>query len=252
MKPLFKILLKYYLKYITKLAMLIHRPVIIAIAGSDNLPFVKKEIKRALLDLGLNVRANPKNFNTEIGLPLAVLHLPSGYNSYKNWIYTLAHAPLAIFKSDFPKYLVLSLGASEAGDIKYLLTLVKPKIAVITNITQKHLEGFDGINELFSEYEYLIKKLNKNCTLIINRDIARYELLVKNCRANILNYGIENKSDYQALEIEKKIYGQVVKIKNSEIKEYILNKHGQHHVYALLAGLIIKDYAERQISKTEK
>lgn len=250
MKPIFKTILKYYLKYITKLVLFIHKPIIIAVAGSTNKPFVKKELKRILLSAGLTVRANPKNFNTEIGLPLSVLYLPSGFNSYRNWISTIINAPLVIFQKNFPKYLVLSLGSSDPGDMKYLLTIAKPKIVVITNITQRHLEGFDGIDELYSEYIYLIKKLNNENILIINKDISRSDLLCKECKAKVITYGIENQSDYYAKKIDKDINGLKISIENrGEQKLFSLNKHGNHHVYALLVGLIIKDYVDQQTAK---
>jgi UDP-N-acetylmuramyl pentapeptide synthase len=78
MKSFFKQLLKYYLKYITKLVLFIHKPVIIAVAGSTNKTFVRDEIRNILEKKGFSVRANPRSFNTEIGLPLAILDLPSG------------------------------------------------------------------------------------------------------------------------------------------------------------------------------
>ena len=55
MKIIFKIILQYYLKYITKLVLAIHRPTIIAIAGSTNKTFVKDEINRVLGELLKNL-----------------------------------------------------------------------------------------------------------------------------------------------------------------------------------------------------
>ena len=85
MKKILKIFLKLYLKILTKIALCIHRPLVIAVAGSINKPFVKMAIKDVLTEAGFKCRANPKNFNTEIGLPLAILYLESGYNSYRKW-----------------------------------------------------------------------------------------------------------------------------------------------------------------------
>jgi len=85
MKTFLKQLLKYYLKYITKLVLAIHQPLIIGLTGSTNVIFTRDEIKRQLAQTGLAARSNPKNFNTEIGLPLAILNLPSGYNSYRHY-----------------------------------------------------------------------------------------------------------------------------------------------------------------------
>src|SRR3989339_92491 len=119
MKKIFKIILQYYLKFITKLVLLIHRPTVIAISGSVNKSFFRDEIKKVLAEQGKTVRANPKNFNTEIGLPLAILNIESGYNSYRAWLPIIWKAFLAIFQKNFPEYLVLELGVSQRGDMRY-------------------------------------------------------------------------------------------------------------------------------------
>jgi len=248
MKLLFKTILKHYLKYITKFVLLIHRPTIIVVAGSTNKPFVRDEIKRILETAGKSVRANPKNFNTEIGLPLAVLGLPSGYNSYKNWLPIIFKAPGKVFSKNFPEFFILMLGTSDPGDMKYLLKIIKPKIAVITDITQRYLEGFSDLNELVWEYEYLVKKLPKNGLLALNNDNERIKKLNKFTKANTVYFGVSGDSMFRALEIEKTNYGQRVKIKQSDntIVEHKIKKFGLHHVYAFMIGLIIKKYVSQK------
>lgn len=241
MKFLFKIILKFYLKYITKLVLLIHQPVIIAVAGSTNKVFVKDEIKRVLLDKGLTVRVNPKNFNTEIGLPLAILNLPSGYNSFKNWLPIILKAPLAIFQFNFPKYLVLGLGASDPGDMKYLLTIVRPKISVITDITQRYLEGFSDMDKLVGEYEKLASRTKKDGLLILNYDNVRIRQIGRKNKRTTEFFGIHNGAGWQAVNVSRGEQGEIVKVGHSGIiNEYKLNRFGRHHVYSLLIGLIIK------------
>ena len=170
MKTALKQFLKYYLKYITKLVLLIHRPLVIGVTGSINEVFTKDEIKRQLTATGLEARSNPKNFNTEIGLPLAILNLPSGYGSYKDWLPIIWQAFESIFNLKFPKILILGLGVSDPGDMKYLMSLVKPKIAVITDITQRYIASFADMNKLAKEYEYFIKLMDKDGYLILNHD----------------------------------------------------------------------------------
>ncbi|PIR12864.1 hypothetical protein COV49_04085 [Candidatus Falkowbacteria bacterium CG11_big_fil_rev_8_21_14_0_20_39_10] len=241
MKFIFKLTLKYYLKYITKLVLLIHRPVIIAVAGSTNKVFVKDEIKKVLLDKGLSVRVNPKNFNTEIGLPLAILNLPSGYNSFKNWLPIIFKAPLAIFQFDFPKYLVLGLGASDPGDMKYLLTIVQPKISIITDITQRYLEGFSDMDKLVGEYEKLADRTKKNGLIVLNYDNIRVRQIGRKNKKATEFFGSQNGAGWQAVKVERGEQGEIAKVShNGIIKEYKLNRFGRHHVYSLLIGLIIK------------
>ncbi len=246
MKILFKKLLQYYLKYITKLVLILHRPTIIAIAGSTNKTFVKDEIGKVLKEQGTSVRLNPKSFNTEIGLPLAILKLPSGYNSYKNWLPIILKALKRLVQFDFPKYLVLELGISDPGDMKYLLSIIKPKIVVITDITQRYIEGFDDMDDLIDEYEYLVKKTKKNSTILLNYDNERIKNLAK-ISDKYVYYGLKDGSLWQAVEIKKETRGLMTKVSHNDIvKEYIIHSFGEHHVYALLIGLIIKEYVKKE------
>jgi UDP-N-acetylmuramoyl-tripeptide--D-alanyl-D-alanine ligase len=275
MKFIFKKILQYYLKYITKFVLFIHRPTIIAIAGSTNKTFVKDEISKILKEssfakatedgeginpapfrqsisdtkrqlperCGVSVRSNPKSFNTEIGLPLAILNLPSGYNSYKNWLPIIFKAGIKIFQFNFPKFLVLEVGVSDPGDMKYLLTIIKPKIVVITDITQRYLEGFEDMDALVEEYEYLVKKVNKKGLVVLNYDNPRIKKMANISRNKIKFFGFGDGADCRAVEIKKESGGQLIKIKHNNIlSEHKINRFGNHHIYALLVGLIIKQY----------
>jgi UDP-N-acetylmuramoyl-tripeptide--D-alanyl-D-alanine ligase len=238
MRSIFKTLLKYYLKYITKIVLFIHKPIIIAISGSTNKNFVKGEIKKILEDKGFKVRGNPLNFNTEIGLPLAILYLPSGYNEYKKWLPSLIKAPLIIFRRDFPKYLVLTMGTSDEGDMKYLLSIVKPQISVITDITQRYLEGYSGIDNLVKEYKLLSQKTSD--LLIINNDNERIKELKSHTEAKIKSFGFNKDSDLVIEKIKKVENGQEITIKTGgENKVFKIKRFGKHHAYALAIGIII-------------
>ncbi|MEA3464282.1 MAG: Mur ligase family protein [Patescibacteria group bacterium] len=265
MKKVFKLLLKYYLKYITKFVLLIHRPTIIAIAGSTNKTFVKEEVCRVLRALEKNVRANPRSFNTEIGLPLAILYLPSGYNSYKNWLPIIFKSFLAIFQRDFPQYLVLELGVSEPGDMKYLLSIIKPRLAIITDITQRYLESFSDMDRLVGEYERLVKKVKKNGLVALNYDNIRIRNLAKVAKAPVEFFGLQNGAHWQAVKINSSAIlrgkgrsshynfseggeeqGQTIKVShNNIVKKYKIKYFGKHHIYSLLIGLIIKNYVTK-------
>jgi UDP-N-acetylmuramoyl-tripeptide--D-alanyl-D-alanine ligase len=242
MKPFFKTILKYYLKYITKLVLFIHKPVIIAISGSTNKTFVKDEIRRVLENKGPGVRANPKNFNTEIGLPLAVLNLPSGYNSYKNWIPTIKESLFCIFKKSFPNYLVLELGVSRMGDMKYLLSIVEPKISIITDITQRYLESFSGMDDLVGEYKLLVQNTDRDGTVILNADNARVKSLAEFSKAKVEFFGTRDGADWQAKDIKRGERGEIFSVfHSSNVRDLEIGRFGLHNIYASIVGIIIDE-----------
>jgi len=249
-KKVLKFFLKLYLKLLTKLAILIHRPKIIAIAGSVNKSFFRDEIKRVLIEKKYSVRANPKNFNTEIGLPLAILNLPSGYNSYKNWLPIIWQASKALWQK-FPEFLVLELGVSDQGDMSYLLSLIKPDIAVITDITQRYSEGFDDMDELVDEYKILVKKINSSGLVVLNIDNERVKNLAGETKAKVQTFSLKNTADWQAEVIKKTTEGQMIKIKNqNNILNHAINRFGCQHAQAFLTALAIGAFYER--SQEEK
>ena len=243
MKFFFKIILKYYLKYITKTVLFLHQPKIVAVCGSINKTFVRDEIVRNFKKEKKSVRANPKNFNTEIGLPLAILNVSSGYNSYRGWISPIIEALKAVFQKKFPKYLVLEFGISQKGDMKYLLSIVSPKIFVITDITQRYVELFSGMDELFEEYEYLAEKISKNDWLVLNYDNIKIRELAKRTLAKVVSFGEQNfSSEWRIAKIEKNPQGQKVSISyQGKEKKYQLNRFGKHHAFALVASLAVKN-----------
>src|SRR3989339_1143710 len=129
MKNLFKKIIQHYLKLFTKIILWRHKPFIVAVAGSTNKTTTKDYILKFLREKygEKEVRGNPKSYNTEIGLPLAILYLDSGESSALRWLKILVQAKMrALFGRKFPKKLVLELGVEEKGDMKPLLEMVRP------------------------------------------------------------------------------------------------------------------------------
>ena len=76
-----------------------------------------KQLIAALIAPHRRVAANPANFNTEIGLPLAVLAAPEG-----------------------TEVLVLEMGMRGFGQIDELARIAEPDVGVITNVGPVHIE----------------------------------------------------------------------------------------------------------------
>ncbi len=249
MKYLFRNIIQTYLKYLTKLVLFIQRPFVVAVAGSANKYFFKEKINEILRSQGLSVRSNPKSFNTKIGLPLAILDLPSGYSVWRNWLPIIFRAPMAIFKK-FPKILVLELGVSDHNEMKCLLSIIQPKIAVITDITQRYLEGFSDFDELAGEYELLAHRIEKDGLLILNYDNPKIREIGKNISAPKIFFSLEEKTPedlgpdffWQAQNIKRVERGEsfTVKIGGNE-QTLQTDRFGAHHIQALLASLIISE-----------
>ena len=128
----------------------------------------------------------------------------------------------------------LELGISRPGDMKYLMSLVRPKIAVITDITQRYIESFADMDELVGEYKHFVELIGKNSYLLLNYDNARIKKLAEFTKAKIIPLELENNGlleNYWLGEItEKNTNGLAVKVTTGrKTKNYQINRFGQHH-----------------------
>jgi UDP-N-acetylmuramyl pentapeptide synthase len=109
-------------------------PLVVAIAGNRGKTVFKRTLTE-LLQRGHAVRANPRSYNTDIGLPLAVLGLEINPRDWKAVLATLGAATLrALLHRERLDMLVLELGARQPGDMAALLRVVRPDWAIVTNL----------------------------------------------------------------------------------------------------------------------
>lgn len=240
MKKILKQFLKLYLKTIARLILFLHKPKIIAVAGSINKVFIKERIIKTLEEKKYTTFNTDKNFNTEIGLPLAILGLSrSGYHSYKLWLPIIKESFSKIFTTKYPQYLVISYGISDPGDMKYLLSITgKPFITIINNISQRYLEGFKNMDSLSQEFKTLAQQSQK--ATILNIDNKRIEEISQSIE-NKITYGLSNDADWQILNIDKTKTGQSFTCRNKTGEEHYLDikRFGEHHVHAEIIAEII-------------
>ncbi|MEA3449992.1 MAG: Mur ligase family protein [Patescibacteria group bacterium] len=254
MKPILKFFLKHYLRFFARLSIAINKPIVIAVSGSINMLFAKEAIKKILTQNNYKIHTNVKNFNTAIGMPLTILNLPSAYSSYHNWIPIMLHAPKKIFLHRETEILILNYGTSNPGDIKDLLKIAKPNIAVICNLTKRHLEGFSDMGQLAGEYQCLINSLNNDGLVVLNNDNRRLHDLALKTKKTKITFSIKRKSDYQVTDIVKTKQGMSFSvIKNSKnISNIQTKRHGEHHIYAALIATIVNDHVKQKINKTKR
>ena len=59
---------------------------------------------------------------------------------------------------------------SKAGEINQLSKMIKPNLAVITNIAEAHIENFSNIKGIAKAKSEIINNIQKNGAVILNRD----------------------------------------------------------------------------------
>ena len=117
---------------------------VIGITGSTGKTSVK-DICRALLPA--EVQASPENFNTEIGLPLAVLAAPEG-----------------------TEVLVLEMGMRGPGQVAELCAIAAPDVGVITNVGPVHVELLGSVEAIAAAKAEIIDGLREGGTAVVPAD----------------------------------------------------------------------------------
>lgn len=131
-----------YLRYFARKALTKHNPTIIGIAGS-----VGKSSTRNAIEAILKDHFPIKSVgNSETGIPLGILGMKPHNYSRKDWVAMLARSPLNLNFLKGTKYLIVEMGIDDPfppKNMEYLLSIVKPDIAISLNVSATHTMQFE-------------------------------------------------------------------------------------------------------------
>ncbi|BCN28963.1 UDP-N-acetylmuramate--L-alanine ligase [Anaeromicropila herbilytica] len=120
-----------------------------------------------------------------------------------------------------------------------------PKVSIILNVEEDHLDFFKDINDIRHSFLEFAKKLPKDGTLIINGDIDDVSYFTESLDCNIITYGIGDKEyNYSATNIEydEMGHGHYDLIIDGKITEHItLNVVGLHNISNSLSAIALSN-----------
>lgn len=187
----------------------------IAVTGSCG-KTTTKDMINCVLKTKFNVVTNAGSFNNYIGVPLTVFKLKKS-----------------------SEILLSETGMNHSGEIDYLSKIIKPDIAVITNVEPVHLEGLKSMKNIAKAKFELLKNLNKNGTVFLNWDNSFIRAEAKRFKFNAVKYGFSEGSDFTFKKYEN--VGGTYKVKYKD--EFITSPlPGFHNVYNLLITCAIAEY----------
>lgn len=127
---------------------------VIAVTGSNGKTTTKMMITHVLSSRWPG-RGSVKSFNNEIGVPLTLLSVE----------------PTDVF-------VVCEVGTNAPGEIEALGQLIEPEVAVITGVSEAHLEGLGSLEGVATEKASLLHTLRPEGCFVVNGDS---ELLYERC-----------------------------------------------------------------------
>jgi len=155
---------------------------IIGITGSVGKTTLKNLLSFSLKNYG-KVYSSPHSYNNKFGVPLSLSNLKRNID-----------------------YGVFEIGMDKKGEIDTLSKLVKPEIAIITNISGAHFKNFNTLKDIAKAKAEIISNISTNGTLVLNKDSKFFNLLstkAKKIGINIISFSIKKKSDILLLNAKK-------------------------------------------------
>lgn len=248
---------KYYKKIITtiltwqaKHVIRRFKPTIIAVTGNVGKTSTKDAIFFALKPYG-HVRRSEKSFNSDTGVPLSILGLPNGWNNPIIWASNILHGfRILLLDKEYPKYLVLEIGADHPGDISDIAKWLKPDISVFTRFPDVpvHVEFFKDVDAVINEKKSLAQYTKIEGALILNADDAKVMELSNLDERKTYTYGVKNSAD---IKIEKTTFHKTdTHISGSETEILFHDKHftlvlphivSHGHIVSALLSILIVD-----------
>ena len=175
-----------------------------------------KEMIWAVLNRRFRTHKNRMNFNNEISLPLMILEMPEDAQTA-----------------------VLEMGISGFGEMTRLAGMVRPNLAVITNIGDAHLEFLHDRKGVLRAKTEVFDCMPRDGLAILNGDdqlLRSYDAPVKK-----LTFGLNEGNDFRAVEVENLAEaGTRMRIcHHGRSFPVQVPAFGTHLAYAVLAGAAV-------------
>lgn len=199
---------------------------IVAVTGSVGKTTTRDLIYSAVSNKFRAIK-NEKNFNNEFGVPLTILNIEKEHECA-----------------------VIEMGMCGFGEIDYLAEIVRPKIAVISNIGLSHIEHLGSQEGILKAKMEITNYFDENSTLIVNGDDEFLSNVYRESKTNPENYKYKvlsfGKLPINTICLEEVLVIDNVKtefeVKIEGIKEqcrFVIPTVGEHNVYNAMSAILV-------------
>ncbi len=155
----------------------------IALTGSVGKTTTKSALKMMLKSYG-KTYASHGTFNNHLGVPLTLASIP-----------------------DDSEYVIIEMGMNSQGELKILSEMARPDIALITTISEGHIEFFNSVEEIADAKCEIFQGIDSQEGIaIINCDIDNYDRCMQNINKlhlkNIITFGKNEAADININNID--------------------------------------------------
>ena len=206
------------------------RAKIIAVTGSVGKTTTKEALRHMLAPSG-SVHAAERSFNNHWGVPLTLARMPAD--------------------TDFG---VFEIGMNHPGEIRPLVKLVRPHVAIVTIIAPAHLGNFMNIEEIAHAKAEIFEGLVKGGHAVINRDDPRFRLLDSLAHTakveHVVGFGEHMRAEARLVEFFPEGSGSAVKLRiGGKSHAGHISVPGRHIAQNMLAALAACELVGADVEK---
>ena len=204
---------------------------IVAVTGSAGKTTTKEILRLAFGALG-KTHASAASHNNHWGVPLSVASLPRE-----------------------ARYGIFEVGMNHFGEIRALVSFVRPHIAIVTTIAPAHLEFFGTCEAIADAKSEIFEGMEEGGTAILPADSPYAARLIARAQqggvANILRFGRASDSDAQLIGLQTTEGGNTVhaQIFGKEIR-FTTAAPGEHIAMNALAALLAIAVTHGDVAKS--
>lgn len=160
---------------------------IIAITGSVGKTSTKEAVRIGLERMG-RTHASIKSFNNHWGVPLMLARMPAD-----------------------TEFGVFEVGMNHADEIRPLVKMIKPHIAVVTNVGAVHLEHFDSVLGIAAAKAEIFEGLERGGSILLGADHDYLDALTAHASAleisSVFTFGFASNADVRLQDIKRSATG---------------------------------------------
>ncbi|MFH1688499.1 MAG: UDP-N-acetylmuramoyl-tripeptide--D-alanyl-D-alanine ligase [bacterium] len=187
------------------------RAAFVGITGSNGKTTTKEYTACLAAAVTGDVYRSPGNLNNLFGVPLAIFGIPAD-----------------------TKVAILELGISTMSEMPVLARMVRPQVAVFTNVGASHLENFGSIEKVAQAKLELARLADEDTALVVNADDPILLEQAEKIRTRLTTFAIDNRATFTPDQIDIRPGGaRNVTIEGNTFR---LALPGRHQVYNLLAA----------------
>jgi UDP-N-acetylmuramoyl-tripeptide--D-alanyl-D-alanine ligase len=196
------------------------RAQIVAVTGSVGKTTTKEMLRHVLAPSG-KAHAAVASFNNHWGVPLTLARMPED----------------TVFG-------VFEIGMNHPDEIRPLVKMVRPHVAIITTIAAAHLGHFKNLEEIAAAKAEIFEGLEPGGAALLNRDNKQFSFLDQKAQEvgvpNVLTFGQHAKADFRLADFEGTADGSTIwAVLGAETVEVHIGAPGRHIAENAMAALAV-------------